>query len=66
MDCCEILGYKAVFKSNIKLLIEITNKMRLYGRISCRQPQTYVKPEAAISFLAPDDEGCVARNMLSN
>jgi hypothetical protein len=34
---------------------------------SCRQPQTYVQPEAAInSFWGPDDERCVAWNMLSN
>jgi len=34
---------------------------------SCRQAQTYVKPEAAITvFELTDDERCVARNMLSN
>jgi len=30
-----------------------------------KQPSTYEKPEAASAVLAPDDERCVARNMLS-
>jgi hypothetical protein len=41
--------------------------IRLWLPNSVRQPQTYIKPEAANTvFWAPDDEWCVARNMLSN
>jgi len=34
--------------------------------VADRQPQTYVKPGATNKVFAPDDERCVARNMLSN
>jgi len=41
--------------------------IRLWLPDSVRQPQTCVKPEATNTvFWAPDDERCVARNMLSN